>query len=224
MPISRYRAAQDAEANRPIGRVGRRPDCLGDWTPKFLAGLIEGRSVVAAARLAGVAPTTARDRRQRDPQFAAAWVDAVQVATADLEAEAVRRAYHGVLRPVYQKGQRVGYVRLYSDALLTLLLRARRPDLYAQGAGEAQRGPVQLNVNIVTVQDRADLALQLDAAVTGSNDPGGRVAEPSRAREQISNLNSTTCEVDNSPPVEVPSVLLPAEERVAARIAELRNR
>ncbi len=42
----------------------------------------------------------------------------------------VRRAMHGTDKPVYQKGELVGYVREYSDNLLTLALKTRRPDKF----------------------------------------------------------------------------------------------
>ena len=37
----------------------------------------------------------------------------------------------GVERPVYQGGVRVGEIKTYSDSLLTLLLKSRRPEVFA---------------------------------------------------------------------------------------------
>ena len=48
-----------------------------------------------------------------------------------LEDEAHRRAVEGVDRPVYQGGVRVGEIKTYSDSLLTLLLKSRRPEVFA---------------------------------------------------------------------------------------------
>jgi hypothetical protein len=47
-----------------------------------------------------------------------------------LEDEAFRRAVTGVDKPVFQKGECVGFIREYSDNLLTLLLRCRRPEVF----------------------------------------------------------------------------------------------
>ncbi len=49
-----------------------------------------------------------------------------------LEAEAVRRAYAGYDRPIYQRGELVGYERVYSDMLLKMLLGAAKPDKYRE--------------------------------------------------------------------------------------------
>jgi hypothetical protein len=51
-----------------------------------------------------------------------------------MEDEAMRRAVDGWDEPVYQKGEQVGVVRKYSDSLLALLLRGRRPDVYRDNA------------------------------------------------------------------------------------------
>jgi hypothetical protein len=78
-----------------------------------------------------------------------AWDDAVEVGTQRLEDEAIRRATEGWEEPVYQRGELVGHVRRYSDALLMFLLRGRRPEVYGErrqrvevtGAGG---GPIEL--------------------------------------------------------------------------------
>lgn len=54
------------------------------------------------------------------------------MAADRLEREAWRRAVEGWEEPVYPKGQLVGTVRLYSDTLLALLLRAARPKRYRE--------------------------------------------------------------------------------------------
>ena len=47
-----------------------------------------------------------------------------------LEQEARRRALEGVEEPVFCRGERVGVIRRYSDALLILLLKAKRPEQF----------------------------------------------------------------------------------------------
>jgi hypothetical protein len=67
------------------------------------------------------APAPARDAR-------------AQKLAAAMEAEAYRRAVKGVLKPVVQQGRVVARVRLYSDSLLALLLKAHAPEKYREHA------------------------------------------------------------------------------------------
>lgn len=73
--------------------------------------------------------------RGERPDFAAAWAAALEHGTDALEDEAVRRAVEGVIKPVFHQGKRVGTLRVYSDSLLMFLLRARRPEKFADRAG-----------------------------------------------------------------------------------------
>lgn len=57
---------------------------------------------------------------------------ACKEALGALEDEAVRRAYEGTLKPVYQGGKKVGSIREYSDTLLIVLLKARAPEKYRE--------------------------------------------------------------------------------------------
>jgi hypothetical protein len=93
-------------------------------------------------------------RRQTGDGFRAAWDEAMEIGTAALEGEAVRRAYHGVEVPVFYKGVQCGSVTKYSDKLLMFLLKARNPAKYRDGSGaESERSQVTLNVNIIDGDD-----------------------------------------------------------------------
>lgn len=98
-------------------------------------------NVSAAAKKAGVPRSTAYDWYKADEEFAAAWDDAVEVAVDSLEKEAWRRARDGVLKPVYQKGEKVGQVREYSDQLMVTLLKAHRPEKYRERTQTELIGP-----------------------------------------------------------------------------------
>ena len=98
-------------------------------------------NVSAAAKKAGVPRSTAYDWYKADEEFAAAWDDAVEVAVDSLEKEAWRRARDGVLKPVYQKGEKVGQVREYSDQLMVTLLKAHRPEKYRDRQQLEHTGP-----------------------------------------------------------------------------------
>jgi hypothetical protein len=91
----------------------------------FLAALAKGLPVAGAAAAAGVNRTLLYKWRTRLPSFAAAWDDAVMTAIDRVEDEALRRAMHGVERPVLYRGKQVGNVTTYNDRMLMLLLERR---------------------------------------------------------------------------------------------------
>ncbi len=95
----------------------------------FLRAFGEAGMVSAACTAAGVGRSTVYARRQRDERFAVAWHDVEEELADRLEGEAFRRAVEGTERPVSIGGERE-IVREYSDKLLIVLLRARRPALY----------------------------------------------------------------------------------------------
>jgi hypothetical protein len=114
---------------------------MAGWTDRrrasFLECLAETGNVSAAARSAGVARSGAYALRLADEAFAAAWAEAQAQALDALEMEARRRAVEGIEQPVLYGGKPVHdaggapvTLRHYSDRLLELLLKARRPDAF----------------------------------------------------------------------------------------------
>lgn len=85
-----------------------------------------------AARAIGRARSRAYGLRAEDPDFAAAWSDAVDEAIDRLEREAWRRAVEGLEEPVFYQGKVCGVVRRYSDRMLEMLLKAHRPEEYRE--------------------------------------------------------------------------------------------
>ncbi len=108
-------------------------------TPKkdalFLEALHNGAPISLAAKAAAYGRTSIYQWRKDDPDFAAAWDEALDEGTDLLEDEALRRAKDGVDEPRFYEGRICGYVRKYSDTLLIFLLKARRPEKYADRAG-----------------------------------------------------------------------------------------
>lgn len=96
----------------------------------FLAALVDTVNVTLACRRAGIPRRTAYDWREADEGFARKWDEAVDEGVDLLEAELHKRAFEGVERPVYYKGEQVGTWRFYSDALAMFLLKAHRPARY----------------------------------------------------------------------------------------------
>src|SRR3990167_8743128 len=93
------------------------------WRPLFLAALRNSGNVRAACQAAGIDRKTSYLHRQRFPNFAKEWADALEDACDVLEAEAWQRA------------------RASSDLLLIFLLKAHRPDIYRETTRHWVSGP-----------------------------------------------------------------------------------
>ena len=96
----------------------------------FLTALADTVNVALACRHAGIPRRTAHDWREKDKDFAKSWDEALDEGIDLLEAELHRRAFEGVERPIFHKGQQVGTWRYYSDGLAMFLLKAHRPEKY----------------------------------------------------------------------------------------------
>lgn len=106
---------------------------------RFLDTLRATCNVTLAARAVGMARSTLYRLRDQDLDFRAAWDDAVEEAIDLLEAELHRRAFTGVDRPVFWRGEiqrdaagRPVTVKDYSDGLAMFLMRAHRPERYRE--------------------------------------------------------------------------------------------
>jgi hypothetical protein len=76
-----------------------------------------------AREAAGVSSGSVANWRRQIEGFAALEREAVQDAKDTLLASAYNRAVHGVVKPVFQLGNLVGYEREYSDKLMEVLLK-----------------------------------------------------------------------------------------------------
>lgn len=74
-----------------------------------------------------------------DPEFGELFDAAKGVALLGLETEAYRRAVHGVLEPVYQKGELVGHIRKYDTQLLIFLMKNLMRDRFGDKVDITQR-------------------------------------------------------------------------------------
>lgn len=96
----------------------------------FLVALAETGIISQACARAGWTPHVAKSVRAADQDFAARWEDALEFAADAAEAEAFRRGVHGYEKDIYFKGDKVGKEVIYSDRMLELTLKARRPDKF----------------------------------------------------------------------------------------------
>ena len=85
--------------------------------------------------------------RQRSKRFAAQWDDALEEATDLLEAEAWRRAFTGIDKPMFFKGEVVASIKKYSGPLLMFLLEAHRPQKFRDGGKVEQPGAIDVGVD-----------------------------------------------------------------------------
>jgi hypothetical protein len=153
----------------PTGRTDRTPKKKA----AFLASFEELHVVSDAAKAAGVARSTVYEWAEKDSEFAKAWDELVDRSTDLLEREAYRRAAVGVEEPVFYQGKKVGVVKRFSDTLLIVLLKARKPDMYRErvehtGAGG---GPVEhrMRLDLKGLTDEQLAALE---AIQPSDDAG----------------------------------------------------
>lgn len=111
------------------------------WIPAFIAALSIEPNVTVAAESAHISPVYVYQVHAKDEAFRKQWDAALEAGADRMESEAYRRAVNGTLRPVYQGGARVGFVREYSDTLMCLLLKAHKPKKYRENSSVEMTGP-----------------------------------------------------------------------------------
>lgn len=97
---------------------------------RYLRAIALAGTLTAGCKAARVSPHTVYQWREMDDSFVFSEREAQSAFADALEQEAVRRAWHGIDKPVYQGGELVGHIREYSDSLLIFTLKAVRPEKY----------------------------------------------------------------------------------------------
>lgn len=87
-----------------------------------------GNGAPAWVRKVPLSKDAAKALIESDPELFDDYLAARGKHPEQLVSEAVRRAVHGVDKPVYQNGMQVGEIREYSDRLLGMLLKAYVPE------------------------------------------------------------------------------------------------
>lgn len=93
----------------------------------------------------------AYELKAEDSAFSDAWERALDIGFDKLEEEAIRRAYEGYEKPVFQGGRLVGTIREYSDTLMCLLLKGRKRRVY--GDKQEISGPNGGPIHVRTLGD-----------------------------------------------------------------------
>lgn len=135
-------------------RQRAREESIEAWRERFIAALRNSGNVRASCQAAGVERSTAYRAYQSSPEFAVQWDEALEEAIDTLEAAAWTRARDGVVRrePIMYQGQKIDekVIVEYSDTLMTLLLKAHRPEKYRE----------KFDIEIKDMRAKAELAIE----------------------------------------------------------------
>lgn len=147
-------ASQQARAAALKAKVATQQ---AQWTARakarFLRAYRQHGNLRASATSAGCGRRTVYGWLEKDPRFKALMAEALDDALDALEREAWRRGVEGYDRPVYQGGEEVGKVREYSDTLLTIMLKAKRPAIFRERVEHSGPGGVPLPAPISQINN-----------------------------------------------------------------------
>ena len=152
----------------PVTLAPRRNGWTAQRQRAFLCALAETGSVSVACKSAGITARSAY-RLRVDPRgevFAAAWDQALYVATNALTLLAFERASKGSYREYWKDGELVGETRQPSDSMLKFLLTRLAPARF-------NCGPEQGMLNVVHAQEKLPGLLD---ALTDCDVPADRLS------------------------------------------------
>lgn len=118
----------------PVPVRYRRDGWTVDKQYAFIEALAETGIVEEACRRVGMSRTAADNLRRRPcgAPFRRAWEMALDYSLYRIEEDAFTRSRHGVPRPIFHKGEKVGEWRHFDERLTMFLLRTRRPQRYGK--------------------------------------------------------------------------------------------
>lgn len=116
------------------------------WEAAFLRVLARRGNVSDACKQADINRGTAYARREAEPEFDRLWKEAEKQASDSLEEEAWKRATEGTDKPIFYKGEKVGAVTEFSDALLMFLLKGNKPEKFKERTETEHSGKVVIEV------------------------------------------------------------------------------
>ena len=152
-----------ARARRPGESL--TPEQIEVAKEAFIAHYARYGNVGTACDKAAISRTTFYRWQEHDETFGFAYEQAKADYCDTLRHEIRRRAHDGVLKPVYQRGEKVGSIREYSDTLLIFEAKARMPEY---------RDKVDITSGGKTLTAPAGLALADALLVKLSGNPDAR--------------------------------------------------
>lgn len=139
-------------------------------SPAFLEELrSNGGFVLKACKAVGISKQTAYNWRDSDIEFREEWDTAIELATEDLEKECRRRAYEGVLEPVFYQGEEVGTVRRFSDVLLIFQLKALNARYRDKLTVDVNRIDADIERELAIIRSRSQVAAAGEATSESVN-------------------------------------------------------
>ncbi|MEW4468387.1 hypothetical protein AB1K62_11205 [Parasphingorhabdus sp. JC815] len=123
----------------------------------FLKHLARNSSVKKSAKKAKIPNSTLYLWREKDPDFAAAWLKALAAGYELLEMEMLDRARKGVKRTIYYHGKKVAKVRDYDNKMALQLLRLHRETV---ALVRAEQAAAQAEARAEPVRDTLDEKLK----------------------------------------------------------------
>lgn len=107
---------------------------------------------LAACKAVGVSLLFLNQWRSDDKEVDQQILESARVGVQGLVSAAIQRGVHGVQEDVYYKGSIVGEKTVYSDSLLSTLLKAKVPEF----SKDSENGGVHVNVNVANLMPRAE--------------------------------------------------------------------
>jgi hypothetical protein len=135
----------------------------------FLKHLAVHGCIAKAALDAGIDRSAVTRWRKEEPMFLELFNQAQEDAAEALEVEARRRAVEGVAKDVYHQGEVVGQETQYSDTLLALMLKARRPGFNITKTEISNTPGESFRVESSPVEDARRIAFALALGLRGTN-------------------------------------------------------
>lgn len=117
----------------------------------------------AAVKLVGVSLGFIKQWMKDDDEFKSFIEEARSVGAEVLYSEAIRRAVTGIDKGIYYKGLKVDTETIYSDALLTQLMKAKLPDFKTTDSNSTNVA-VSVDVNLMPRADSYDEWLAMKKA------------------------------------------------------------
>lgn len=132
----------------------------------FLKAVVEnGGNISAACKKARIERSYLYKLEVKDPEFAEAFREAQAQGLKALEDEARRRAYSGVKKDIYYRGQKCGEEINYSDTLTIFLLKGGMPEKYGDKVKMAGHDGGELKAPVTLPAELAEMMSKLTEAI-----------------------------------------------------------
>ncbi len=124
----------------------------------FIDILYKTKSTLQAAAACGYRLYTAKAYRDKDPEFAKRWDNAMAQFVDELEASMLHRAIHGWKEPVFYQGIECGTIRKYSTSLQIFMIKNLKPEKYSDFKVDANTAENIAGAIVATVKRMDELS------------------------------------------------------------------